>query len=159
MATSTSSSLTLSRRCMRALASAIRMTLSMCRTAIGTPPEAELSRRRSAYSRATWKKHYTEATKNTKISRIVPNNEKHQRAVQDQKYKPTPSSQIQRVWAPKPRGGLCCIRDKKRNGGTTVPHSAAFDSMGARNCSRARSCVGGIGSYRLICAKQYSRRT
>lgn len=53
IATSTSSSLTLSRRCMRALASAMRMTLSMWRTAIGTPPDAALSLLKSAYRRAT----------------------------------------------------------------------------------------------------------
>lgn len=51
------------------------------------------------------------------------------------------------------------IRGKKGNGGTTVPHSAAFDYMDARDCSRAISCAGDIDSYRLLCAKRYSWRT
>mmetsp|Transcript_48038 Transcript_48038/g.109107 ORF Transcript_48038/g.109107 Transcript_48038/m.109107 type:complete len:326 (+) Transcript_48038:268-1245(+) len=49
-----SSSRTWSRKCIFAWASAMRMTLSMCLTATGTPPEVALSRRRSAYSCASF---------------------------------------------------------------------------------------------------------
>ena len=54
MAKSISSARTYSRRAMRALASAIRIILSRCRTVIGKEPVASDSRRRSAKSRASF---------------------------------------------------------------------------------------------------------
>lgn len=54
IAMSTSSSRTWSLRCMRAEASAIRMMLSMWRTAMGTPPVTAEAPRSSAYSVAIW---------------------------------------------------------------------------------------------------------
>jgi len=44
-----SSSLTCSLRCILAFASAMRMILSMCRTAMGTPPVTADAARSSAY--------------------------------------------------------------------------------------------------------------
>ena len=54
MARSMSSARTYSRRDMRALASAMRIMLSRCRTVIGKEPVATDSRRRSAKSRASF---------------------------------------------------------------------------------------------------------